>query len=321
MLRRLYRIMQDFFQGMGRLNLSTYAAAGAFYIFLSLVPLALLICSILPYTPLTKTMLLDWLGNLLPDYFGYFLETILNLVYSRSTAVLSLSLLVTIWSASKALSSVMQGLGQVTRDPLGRRYFRRRLWACVWTLIFLLSLVLTASLLVFGQKWIPHGEWINRTVDTLLRLRFLVMFPALTIVFLIIYRWFITRRLPFGSLLPGAMFASGAWLVFSFFFAIYVSDFGDYSLYGSMAAVVVAMLWMYYCLYLVLIGQYLNVFLLRRRRMKWFFQGKENAERARRKRKAALAADLTPEGASGIGLREERQKPGQPHVDKTQEEA
>ena len=58
MFRRLLFIGYDFGKHMGRKNISAYAASTAFFIFLSLIPALMLLCSLLPYTPITEANLM-----------------------------------------------------------------------------------------------------------------------------------------------------------------------------------------------------------------------------------------------------------------------
>jgi membrane protein len=59
--------------------------------------------------------------------------------------------------------------------------------------------------------------------------------------------------------LPGACFTSLAWLLFSSLFSIYVGQVGQFSaLYGSLTMLILAMLWLYFCMYIVFIGAVLN---------------------------------------------------------------
>ena len=63
----------------------------------------------------------------------------------------------------------------------------------------------------------------------------------------------------FRSVLPGAALAAAGWLGFSFFYSLYIDNFADYTLvYGSLAAVVLLMLWLYFCMNIFLFGAQLN---------------------------------------------------------------
>ena len=62
--------------------------------------------------------------------------------------------------------------------------------------------------------------------------------------------------------LPGAMFAAVGWMVVSWVFSIYLDVFeGFSSMYGSLTTIVLIMLWMYFCMYCILLGGEMNVLL------------------------------------------------------------
>lgn len=60
--------------------------------------------------------------------------------------------------------------------------------------------------------------------------------------------------------LPGAVFAAIGWMVVSWVFSVYVDIFeGFSSMYGSLTTIVLIMLWLYFCMYSILIGGVINV--------------------------------------------------------------
>ena len=68
-------------------------------------------------------------------------------------------------------------------------------------------------------------------------------------------------KLRCAALIPGAAAAAGAWLLFTWLFSLFIVYGGGYSTYGSLAAIVISLLWMYWCMYIILLGAYLNVFI------------------------------------------------------------
>ena len=60
---------------------------------------------------------------------------------------------------------------------------------------------------------------------------------------------------------PGAVFAAATWVLFSWFFALYVSVSGKFGAYGYIGTVLVAMVWLFYCLMFLFIGGALNSYL------------------------------------------------------------
>ena len=85
--------------------------------------------------------------------------------------------------------------------------------------------------------------------------------PTVLVIFsLMLYRYLPNRRGRFRDQLPGAMFAAVGWMVISWVFSIYLDVFKGFSnMYGSLTTIVLIMLWMYFCMYCILIGGEFNV--------------------------------------------------------------
>ena len=66
-ITRLYYILRDFNWQMTKKNISAFAASTAFFLFLSMIPLLMALCAILPFTALTKENLLGAITQFTPD--------------------------------------------------------------------------------------------------------------------------------------------------------------------------------------------------------------------------------------------------------------
>ena len=93
---------------------------------------------------------------------------------------------------------------------------------------------------------------------SLMNFRFLFVWAVLILLFGLIYTYIPDTKLKFTEQVPGACFAAVVWSVFSWGFSMYVSYGNGYSIYGSLTIIVIIMLWMYFCMYIILIGAYLN---------------------------------------------------------------
>ena len=136
----------------------------------------------------------------------------------------------------------------------------------VYTFLFLLVLLLTLALHVFGQTilaQLPQSD--NPAMLFLLRVissRFLVLLLLQTALFTAMFMFLPNRRNKFLPSLPGALLASLGWQLFSDFFSLYVEHFSNFStVYGSLSAVAIAMLWLYTCVAIVFYGGALNKYL------------------------------------------------------------
>ena len=269
---RFVRVINGFINGMNRRYISTFATNGAFYLFLSLFPLAILISSILPYTGLSYQTVMDFLKGFVPEPMTALLNQIVTDIYGKNVAALSLSALVTVWSAAKALAAIIKGIEMITGDLDDDFYLKRRLRGSLYTLFMLAAVFLSLLLMVFGKNisGVLEAAWpfMNSLITFLLKERYVSSFILLTGIFLLLYHAVPRRPERWRHLLPGALFASASWLLFSWLFSLYVSWSGSYSIYGRLATLVLAMLWMYYVVYLLMIGAWLNEYLAELRRGK-----------------------------------------------------
>jgi len=136
-----------------------------------------------------------------------------------------------------------------------------------YTFLFLLVLLLTLVLHVFGtgivsflsQSNVPFLRFLTRVVD----LRFFLLVFLQAALFAAMFMVFPNRKNTLGDSLPGAFFASIGWLVFSHLFSLYVEHFPTYgNIYGSVYAVALSMLWLYFCISIVFYGGVLNRLLM-----------------------------------------------------------
>ncbi len=262
MKRKVFHIMRNFARQISRDNVSAHAASTAFFLFLSLIPLLMLICAILPYTPVTEAMLMEIAVSLTPDSANGLLIYLIGEVYDRSAGVLSAAAVVTVWTAAKGMMALMRGLNAVNGVTEQRGYILLRIEACLYTVLMLAAMVLALVILVFGNtlarlilRQVPRLEML---LSLFLHFRFLPVWLMLAAVFAIIYTYVPKIRTRLRYQIPGALFAAIAWSVFSWGFSIYVDLLHGLSMYGNLTTVIIIMLWFYFCMYLLLVGANIN---------------------------------------------------------------
>lgn len=265
MLKKLYRIGKEFIRQIKAYHLSAYASSTAFFTYLSLIPMMLVFFSILPYTPLTEAKLMEVLVKILPENMVPLSISIVADMYDNSGAVLSLTLIFTIWSSAKGTLALLRGLNVINRVEEKRNYFFLRMRACAYTIILLIMVLLLLILVVFGE-WLTElltGEFsqLQYFFDFMISCRFLFVIALLTLFFAAVYTWLPNQKNKFRFELPGALFVSLSWYLASWMFSVYVNHYFAYSMYGRVATVTVVMLWLYMGFYIVLLGAYLNRFL------------------------------------------------------------
>ena len=119
---------------------------------------------------------------------------------------------------------------------------------------------------MFGDKLMSYigqlNETANQVVELIGDLRLAVVVVMFFVFFLFLYRFVPYSKSSFKDSLPGAIFTSSGWLLFSIFFSIYVNNINmKNSIYGSLQTIILLMLWLYFCMYILLLGAELNVYL------------------------------------------------------------
>lgn len=264
-MEKIKTLWKNYLGEIRECHISAYASSAAFFMFLSLIPILLLVCSIIPYTPVTEADLMEELANLLPASLVPLAVRTVSDVYDKSPAVISISALVTIWSAGKGMMAITRGLNAIHPVEKPRNFFSQRIRACIYTVILLFLILISLLLGVFGEA---IGHYLMNRVPELSEfmplfsnLRILVILAVLMLFFTALFTWMPDAKLDFRIQFLGAVFVSIAWSVFSYGFSIYVNRFAGESIYGNMTTIVMLMLWFYIAFYLMLLGALLAKFL------------------------------------------------------------
>ena len=109
MFRKLFLIYKDLSKQMSRQNISEFAASTAFFVFLSLIPMLIMICTIIPFTPLTEENLLTAFTEFVPNIFIPLITGLISQVYEKSAGILSIAAVFTVWSAGKGVLALIRG--------------------------------------------------------------------------------------------------------------------------------------------------------------------------------------------------------------------
>ena len=261
-------------RGILGLNIPVYAANASFFVILAVFPALVLLLSLLRYTDLSVDDLIRALDGILPEALMERARELIWEVYRNSSgALVGLSAVTALWSAGRGIYGLMKGLNAVYGTREDRGYFRTRLISTAYTFVFLMVLMLTLVLQVFGSLFL---RWLRYSDSALFRLlagavdmRFVLLLALQTLIFALMYMVLPNGRNGFWESIPGAVLASVGWLAFSDGYSIYVAHFSGYAnLYGSVYAVALAMLWLYCCVSIVFYGGGLNRYLAERQRKK-----------------------------------------------------
>lgn len=251
-----------------KMQIGLYAANAGYFIVLSVFPTLVLLLGLLRYTELDAADLLSMLSGIVPDALLPAAEKLIISAYAyTSTTVVSISAIGGLWSASRGIYGLLMGLNAVYGVQEDRGYLYTRSISVFYTFLFLLVLVLTLVLNVFGESILemlpPARGALWEFLSEILDLRFIVLLVLQTGLFTAMFMALPNQKNKFSDSFPGAVLASAGWLLFSNLFSVYVEHFSNYaSIYGSVYAVALTMLWLYFCLCLLFCGGALNRLLM-----------------------------------------------------------
>lgn len=245
-------------------NTGVYAAQSTYFFILSMIPIMLLLLTIVQYTPVTKADVMTALVQIIPEAnMQGFLVNIVNEVYNQSRTVIPITAILAIWSAGKGVLSMCTGLNWAYKREETRNYLVLRLRASLYTVIFVIMIALALLLQVFGNSIIlflhEHFLTLEATLTHLLSYKSFFSFVMFYGFALLVYRFLPNGDHVAKMQIPGALFAAAAWNAISAVISIYLVFSPNFSgLYGSMTAIILVMLWMYFCMYAILIGGHIN---------------------------------------------------------------
>ena len=171
--------------------------------------------------------------------------------------------MVTLWTAGKGITAIIQGLNSVYDVKETRNYFMLRIYGAFYTILMIISIVVILVLIVFGNKiqkyLIQVIPFVGNITGAILRMRYVISIVLLMFVFAVIYEFLPNKKMKFKSQIPGAVFSAISWSLFSFGFSLYIDYFGNLTnMYGSLTTLIVVMLWLYMCMYIMLSGAEIN---------------------------------------------------------------
>ena len=96
----------------------------------------------------------------------------------------------------------------------------------------------------------------------ILKIRWFILIILMFFIFLMIYRFIPKHKMKLKTQIVGAFFSSLAWYINSWCFSLYIDVFQGFSnTYGSLTSIILIMMWVYVCMYIILLGGEINVLL------------------------------------------------------------
>lgn len=260
----LYKIINSMITSLANHNISAFSGEATLFIIISAFPFAIFLLNIIKFTPLTEQSFISFITNILPDYVARYVIPLINEIYrSSSKAVISISAITLLWSASRGFMSLVRGFNSVYRTAETRGYFALRVYSLIYTIVFAILIILTLIVLVYGNNILffltKSFPQISNIALLILNIRSIVSMGVYMFFFLFMYTFLPNRKSTLMYELPGAVIASSGWLGFSYIYSFYVDNFHEkLTMYGSLSTIIFLMVWLYFCIYILFIGAEVN---------------------------------------------------------------
>jgi|TARA_B110000196_G_scaffold315342_1_gene324800 membrane protein len=254
--RILYKVEQD--------NMSLIAAGVAFYFLLAMFPLLAALVSMYGLFTDQQTLLqhMNLLVGVIPEQSREILEAQIESLLTTDNSALSIgfvfSFLLAIWSGGKGSVALITACNISYKEGRTRSFFKMLLVRTMLTLATILTMLLMLLMIVI----IPFAlSMLDETSQSLLGW---VTWPVLLIIFNLslasLYKYAPHRvSAKWRWTTPGAILATLFWLVGSYFFNLYITEYASYNeTYGSMGGVVILLMWFYVTAFTILLGAAIN---------------------------------------------------------------
>jgi membrane protein len=255
-------------------NLSDWAAALTYYSVLSIFPALLVVISLVDLAGAgTIQTLLANLGQVVPGSVNQILATAIeNLQQTRGSAgVLALvSLAAALWLASRYVAAFMRASNAIYDVPEGRPVWKTLPIRIGVTVVVMVLLAVSAVAVVATGGLAARLGRLLGLGSTAVRVWDIAKWPVLLLIvgfmFGLLYWASPNARQPVRWVTPGGILAVVVWVLASAGFAVYVANFGSYNkTYGSLASVIIFLVWLWLSNTAILLGAELNAELERGR--------------------------------------------------------
>ncbi|HEX5079332.1 MAG TPA: YihY/virulence factor BrkB family protein [Geminicoccaceae bacterium] len=204
-----------------------------------------------------------WLEGLPPEVVSTIRPAIDQVVNVRRTGLMTISILVTIWTASSGLEALRTAVNHAYGIQDARPFWWLRLQSIFFTIIMSVAILVLMIVVVAGPliwnflvdllKVPPSWGWLYTSV------RYLLAVLLLHVVIALLYQWLPNRHLRSYEILPGAVVTVVAWLVTASLFSLYLQNLGRFSVtYGSLGGIVVTLMFFYLSAAIFIFGAEVN---------------------------------------------------------------
>lgn len=262
-LKRILEKIKIFFYKLKNDKISEYAAECAYFTILAFIPFIIFLISLIQYFNLDESSIIFFIKEVFPSNMRDLVYNIVDEAQSKTFGTISIAIIITLWSAGKGFYSICKGLRNVYNIEENKSNFIIRLEGTIYTLIFIILIFFLLIIRVFGNSIyvLISGKFevAETVISYILKLRTIFFILALFILFLLIYSFVPRHKMIIKTQIVGAAFTAIAWYFTSWIFSVYVDSFKCFSnTYGSLTTIILIMMWVYTCMYIILVGAEIN---------------------------------------------------------------
>ena len=271
-LRRFLSTLTSASKKSARDHLSAYAAQATFYLMLAVFPFTMLVCMATRLLPIREETLLRAVRMLVPESYHAIGESFIDSYFNENIGSAKLVLILfLIWTASRLIQALMNGFNTVYGIRETRSQATLRLIGCLYTVATCIILVALIVMYALGSRLVeliltrfPEFALLELILSIL---RNLASPLLLFLVFWLSYALLPSRRVRFREELPGALLSALFWRGAAELYTLFLAhSLRRYAfVYGSLAGVVMILVWLYACVYCWFLGAELNWYLKFRR--------------------------------------------------------
>jgi len=263
-MTQIYSFIVELCKGIKEHDLISKANDLTFKILLSLFPFIIFLMALASYFEIDVILLIDGMHNSLPpDVMDVITPFMIELFEIRRPQVLSASFAVMIFSASSGFNSAMQGINRAYGQIDERNFVHKRLISIALVFVFAIAIVFALVMLIFNEaiyrfaiRMLANTAFLNIIFSFF---GYITSIGVLLLSVMMINRLSLAKKKHFRDLLPGASFTVVCWVLLSRAFGIYVNNFSRHSaLYGSVAGIMLLMIWLNLICAVMLIGSEIN---------------------------------------------------------------
>ncbi len=255
----------------GNDQMTTWAAAMAYSWLFAIFPFAIFLLTLVPYLPLgdpgqIQQELTDFIRRSLPgEASAILVDVIPEILHQRRGGLLSLGILIAIWTASSGMAMTMSALNRAYDLSEDRAFHRQRLVAILLTTataVLILAVLVLLPIAGIAIAWLENHGMMRFSTPLAIVLNIVRWAAAVLLMMLVVSLVYYFGPRAHGAyrfISPGGIFTVAVWIIMGLLFQLYIDRFGSYGeTYGAVGGVIVLLLFMYIVSLVLLVGAEIN---------------------------------------------------------------